>query len=961
MPIPPNLVAKIIRRRRSRRERKARHPVRRFSQLIIAMVAAVILLASLVLISLGFSVVQIARSLPAIEQLETMLDPQSGSLLQPTRFFDRTAQVEIARLDNPGVQREYLYLDPQKGATIASTLVDAIVGIEQPDFWSSPGFTLARLYDPTPSTIAEQLASTLLLWQEENPSQKAIRMHLLGAQLVARYGREQVLEWYLNSLYFGHRAFGAQEAAWLYLGKTAQTLSLSEAALLAGTVRSPALNPLDAPSSARLVQEQVLAELFVKGILTREQLLQARNDVTLFKEQPRVTPGLYDALVNVILSQLEPGFAEHRLERGGLKLITTVDVNLQLQTMCTLQTQLSRLEMRPGGFPLPAGTSCDASRYITVVPTLQQGLPSGLSGSAVILDPQTGEVLALIGDSSLDTTGQRLLSHAPGTLMTPFLAAVAFTRGVSPANLVWDIPTTLPNDLSGFSNPDGRFRGPMRLRTAIANDILVPLAQILDQFGAQNVWQLTEPFGLVNFTSLDDPAELLFEGGETSPLRLVQAYGVFANQGAMQGWDLGSGGLSPVTVLSVALTDGAALLDDDGRQVRSILSSQLAYLVNDVLTDTSVHTEDPYPMLMDSLNRPAGLKIGQTADGLNSWMVGYTPQRVMVTWLGLPAGTTEARLTAGMSAQWWLAVMKYAHQGLPTLGWNPPPGISTVNVCDPSGMLPTGDCPTVVQEVFLTGNEPLSMDSLYQEVLINRETGRLATVYTSPELIQKHVFLMVPEQARQWAEMADLPLPPEEYDLIQPQTVNPNIGFSSPAAFLYVSGKVDILGTASGEQFQEAWVEVGKGIAPQRWLRIGETLTQPVLYGSLAEWDTSGLDGLYAIRLIVLHPDQSFEATVLQVTVDNTPPVLSIPYPQPDEKVKLPENGLLTLLATASDNLGLKSVEWWLDGEKVAERTIVPYAYPVAMAAGNHFLVVKAIDIAGNVVESGPTKFLITP
>jgi membrane peptidoglycan carboxypeptidase len=961
MPIPPNLVAKIIRRRRSRREQKARHPARRLGQLMFAMVAAVILVAGLVLIGLGFSIVQIARSLPAIEQLETMLDPQSGSLLQPTRFFDRTDQVEIARLDNPGVQREYLYLDPQKGAAIASTLVDSIVGIEQPDFWSSPGFDLARLYDPTPSTIAEQLASTLLLWQEVNSSQKAIRMHLLGAQLVARYGREQVLEWYLNSLYFGHRAFGAQEAAWLYLGRAAQTLSLSEAALLAGTARSPALNPLDAPSSARLVQEQVLAELFVKGILTRDQLLQARSDVTLFKDQPHATSGLYDALVNVILSQLEPRFAENRLERGGLRLVTTVDVNLQLQTMCTLQTQLSRLEMRSVSYPLPEGTSCDASRYITVVPTLQQGLPPGLSGSAVILDPQTGEVLALIGDSSLGTTGQGLLSHAPGSLMTTFLAAVAFTRGVSPANLVWDIPSTLPNDLSRFTNPDGRFRGPMRLRTAIVNDVLVPQAQILDQFGAQNVWQLTEPFGVVNFTSLDNPAELLFVGGETSPLRLVQAYGVFANQGVIQGWDQGSGGLSPVTVLSVAQMDGAALLDENGRQVRSILSPQLAYLVNDVLTDTSAHTEDPYPMLIDSLNRPAGLKIGQTTDGLNSWMVGYTPQRVMVTWLGLPAGTTEARLTAGMSAQWWLAVMKYAHQGLPALGWSPPPGISTVDVCDPSGMLPTGDCPTIVQEIFLTGNEPLSMDPLYQEVLINRETGRLATVYTSPELIEKHVFLVVPEQARQWAEMANLPLPPEEYDLIQPQTSNPNIGFSSPAAFLYVSGKVDILGTASGAQFQEAWVEVGKGIAPQRWLRIGETLTQPVLYGLLAEWDTSGLDGLYAIRLIVLHPDQTFETAVLQVTVDNTPPVLSVPYPQPDEKITLPENGTLTLLATASDNLGLKRVEWWLDGEKVAERTIAPYAYPVAMTAGSHILVVKAVDIAGNVVESGPTKFRIAP
>lgn len=955
------LVAKIIRRRRACREQKVRHPARRFSQVMLALVAVGILAVTLIVIGLGFSIVQIARSLPALDQLETMLDPQSGTLLQPTRLFDRTSQVEITRLDNPGIQREYLYLDPQKGATINATLVDAIVGIQQPDFWSSPGFNLARLYDPAPSTIAEQLASSLLLWQEENSSQKAVRMHLLGAELVARYGRTQVLEWYLNSLYFGHRAFGVQEAAWLYLGKPAQNLNFSESALLAGIARSPALNPLDAPSSARLVQEQVLAELFVKGILNREQLLEGRSEVILFKEQAPVTTGLYDALVNLILVQLESSFAEHRLERGGLVMVTTVDIDLQVQAMCTLQTQLSRLEMQPGNYPLPAGKSCDAARYITVVPGLQQGLPEDLSGSAVILDSQTGEVLALIGDSSLDKAGQTLLSHAPGSMMTPFLAAVAFTRGVSPANLVWDIPSNLPGNLAGFSNPDGRFRGPMRLRTAIANDILVPQAQILDQFGAQDIWKLTEPFGVIDSPSLENPASLLFQGGETSPLRLAQAYSVFSNLGVMRGWDLGSGSLSPITVLNITQADGKQLLSEDERQVRSILSSQLAYLVNDVLTDANAHTEDPYPMLSESIGRPAGLKIGQTVDGLNSWMVGYTPQRVMVAWLGLPAGSTDIHLTSGMTGQWWLAAMKYAHQGLPALGWSSPPGINTVDVCDPSGMLPTEDCPNIVQEVFLTGNEPRSADTLYQEVLINRETKRLATVYTSPELIEKQVFLVVPEQARQWAEMANLPLPPEEYDLIQPQDANPNIGFSSPSAFSYVSGMVDILGTAGGEPFQEAWVEVGEGIAPQRWLRIGETLTQPVLYGSLAEWDTSGLDGLYAIRLIVLHPDQSFETAVLQVTVDNTPPELSIPYPQPGGQLKLPVNGKLTLLATASDNLGLKSVEWWLDGQEVAERTLAPYAYLVTMTPGSHSLVVKAMDIAGNVVESDPITFRIIP
>ncbi|MDP2776800.1 MAG: hypothetical protein Q8O48_04105, partial [Anaerolineales bacterium] len=200
-------------------------------------------------------------------------------------------------------------------------------------------------------------------------------------------------------------------------------------------------------------------------------------------------------------------------------------------------------------------------------------------------------------------------------------------------------------------------------------------------------------------------------------------------------------------------------------------------------------------------------------------------------------------------------------------GWTAPPGVTAMTVCDPSGMLPTRECPNLVTEVYLNGSEPIQADNMYRKFSVNRETGLLATVFTPPELIDTRVYMLVPESARDWALNAGLDVPPTSYDAIQSPPVNAVANITSPQLFADVNGMVQIIGTASGDEFSYYRVQVGKGLNPQEWIQLGGDVTTPVERGVLVEWDTKGLSGLYAVQLVVVREDQVVDTAVIQVTI----------------------------------------------------------------------------------------------
>ncbi len=958
----PHQIVQLVNRRQHRQTHRQKSASQRLKRSALGCGALFSLALVLAVVAFGVLFASLTVNLPSLATLPVLLDAHTGQLLQPTLLYDRSGLHPLYALENPGISRHYLPLDPNLPEHLSPQLVHATVALLDPSFWQNPGFAWRSLSNPEPVTLAERLVNDLLVNQEPHDLEHALRMRLLAAQLVAHYGRSQVLEWYLNSAYFGHLAYGADSAARLYLAQPASQLDFAQSAVLLAALEAPALNPLDAPTAARERQQDMLGRLFGRGVITSQEYANLKEEPVEFAPAPHQPSQPAQAFSSLVISQLIERFGRSRIERGGLQVITTLDYDLQLQVTCALRSQLNHLEGHTRPIQLPDGSACEAERFLPTQPPSDPPLPSDLMGSAIIIDPQNGQILAMLGDATLKDETPVVSSHDPGSLLTPFVAVAGFARGFGPASLVWDVPASLPDSLSGRQNPDSKFHGPQRLRLAIANDYLVPLSQLLTQIGAVNVWRFNEPLGLTRLAGSQNPSDLLFSGGEMTLPELAEAYSAFPNLGSQSGQrsepdDL----IQPGAVLAVKDLDGRQLYDGSQSETQAVLSQPLAYLVHNILSDETARWPSlGYPNALE-IGIPSGGKVGQVAGRQQVWTAGYTQQRLAITWLGLPAGTSQnVQLDPKMVAGIWHAIIQYANRDLPSTNWSLPLGVSAMAVCDPSGQLPTQDCPTVVNEVFLDGNEPTALDSLYRVFQVNRETGMLATVFTPLEMIDDRTYLVFPPEYKQWAEALGQPQPPVDYDAILPPAPLPGAQITSPTLFAYLHGKIDLLGSASGDGFVSYHIQFGQGLNPRTWQQIGPEVTQAVTNARLATWDTTGLDdGLYALRLVVVRQNQHFDTAILQVTVDNTPPLVKITYPSPDQLFSFPNQRLITLLADVQETVSLQTVDWFVDGEKIGETSQAPYSLPWVAGIGEHSLVVNATDLAGNVGESKTVKILV--
>ena len=264
-----------------------------------------------------------------------------------------------------------------------------------------------------------------------------------------------------------------------------------------------------------------------------------------------------------------------------------------------------------------------------------------------------------------------------------------------------------------------------------------------------------------------------------------------------------------------------------------------------------------------------------------------------------------------------------------------------------------------MDEIFTSGNEPTQLDTLFQAFLINRESGRLATIFTSPALIDEETFMVIPPQAEDWARDTNIPQVPDAYDLLDSEQIaSSNARITSPDMFSTIKGSVPIIGRAAGNGFESYRLQIGSGLNPKSWLQIGEEYYQPVRNGQLGVWNTNGLSGLYALQLIVSYEDQSVESATIQVTVDNEKPEVDLQYPQNDQVFSLSENEEITILVAASDDLELDAVEFYIDGDLAASLRFSPYVYPWRLKSGEHTLLVRAMDRAKNVRDAQVVIFV---
>ncbi len=642
--------------------------------------ALLVLAAGLLAIPVGIIILFLIYPLPS------NLNPYVPA--PSTRIYDRHGRL-LYEVVGPGGRR---VIEPLSSIPLA--LRQATIAAEDGSFYHNPGidpaaivrslFLDARLGRAAygGSTITQQLVRTILLTAAERDQRSLTRkLHeaSLALQLNLRYSKDQVLALYLNNVYYGNLAYGVEAASEGYFGRPVADLDLAQCALLAGIPQGPTLyNPLINPDEARGRRHEVLGLLHRDGYITAAQETQA-NAEPLGLAAPTDNI-LAPHFVFYVLGLLEQQYGRAALEKGGLQVTTSLDLNLQQQAEATVRFHVGQL----------------TKDHLVH------------DGALVSMDPTTGQILAMVGSANYSdpringAVNVAIAPRQPGSAIKPFTYAAAFSRDYTPATVVDDVPSAFPTK-EGIpfqpQNYDLQFHGPVTLRTALANSYNIPAVKVLAHVGIPAMLNMAHAAGI---TTMNDARRyglaLTLGGGEVRLLDLTDAFGSFATGGIHH---------DPVAILRVVDSAGKVWQEWRPASGRRALSPQVAYLITSILSDNSARMPafgESSPLLLD---RPAAAKTGTTSDFHDNWTVGYTPELVTGVWVG-NADNTAMRDVTGISgaAPIWHDFMESALQNLPVSGFSRPPDIVQETICPGTGLPPTAACPDHFAEVFIAGTQP---------------------------------------------------------------------------------------------------------------------------------------------------------------------------------------------------------------------------------------------------------------
>ncbi|MYD10650.1 MAG: penicillin-binding protein [Chloroflexi bacterium] len=969
-------VAHIIRRRHNRKRRARREARRSALWLTIVFVLPLSLALTPPLALVGLSVWLYAQ---AVSHMPT---PQETVFLARdqglTRFFDRSGQHVIHQLDDPlGTQRRWLRL-----ADLPPYVADAALLAEDAKFEDmQAGYSLPQtalqvwryiigLPLETEGGLAAELTRETML-----PLTRASGLdeRLLEIALVAEVRRtlspEAMLEWRLNSSDYGHDAFGLDAAAQVYFGKSAEGLSLAEATVLAMTAAQPDINPLDDARRSRERGADLLFSMRDAGLIDKREFDDASAAEIALRAPPDVSAEIAPDFARyakrqaaAILDRLGLDGAR-LLAQGGLRVTTTLDMDLQRSAVCLFQGHLNRLRgesaagLRAGGKPCAAGVQSALSGKALESP------PD--SGALALIDASGGEVLSLVGEAATPR-------YQPAVVLRPFVYMDAFLRReFTPASILYDIPRVYPGRAADLiyapASSDGRYRGPLLLRDAMAAGLLPPVAQAASVTGMPGALRMAQALG---FTSLDasrDDLELLERGGAVSVLDAAHAYTVLAASGVMRGIEsaasvAGQRPLDPVAVLRIEDAAGRALWAFEGlppglRQT-AIIEPSLAFLVNDILADADARRATlQQPDLELQLGRPAAVLDGLSQDKRDNWTVGYTPDLVLAARSGRndEVGMSLDDYQRLGAAPVWNALMRAAHEqlGLPPRGWTAPADIEEYLVCELSGRLPltTDHCPTR-RELAPAGSE-LRPDNRWQTVEINRATGQLSTVHTPAELRERVAYFTPPEDVLDWWVDNGKLLPPSSYSDDQDKAAGKDALLTSPSDYAYAGASVDVVGAINRAGAQSWLLEYGADVNPDRWFHIAEGRSVDAGGAVAATWDTILLSGIHTLRLTVDFADGSRLTDSKLLTFDNTPPAVRLGAGGVAESGEIALGESVSLVAEVNDNLAIERVEFYRGDELLLVDRDWPYGLEVgADRAGEARFRALVFDQVGNRAES---------
>lgn len=971
-------IAHLIRRRRSRKQRlrAERQRQTRWSLLLLVTLGAVLLVPTTLVTGVTMLLYfQAASTLPTPAQT-LYLDPAIGA----TVLLDREERVALYEVEDPlGASREWVALDE-----LPPVLLDATLLMEDPGYFERPAShplqTLDRLWryilgQPVtrdPSLNGRLVRATLLPLARESGLDDTLLEIALVSELRRQSTPEQVLAWYLNTAYYGNDAYGIEAAARVYLGQRAAELSLDEIALLAAIPPAPQFNPFDDDVAARGRQADLLRQLLNAGHITPEAFESAAARRTPLSgellRQPTYAPdfALYARQqAEDILDAL--GLDGPRLvSRGGLRITTTLDLELYAQADCVLRAHLNALKGLNERPETVTGGVCTAADRLTSPINPDRTAPPD-EGALFLLDVASGEIRAMVGPAART-------AYQPGPTLKPFVYFQGFLSAeYTPASMVLDIPQNFPGPAEGLiyspDNPDGRYRGPINLRDAMASGLLPPAVQVADTQSMGRVLVSAHRLGVNSLTDGVYDLSLLERGGKVSLLDMSYAYSVFAAQGLRRGVDVvprgrGFRARDPVAILRIEDAEGNTLwaYDEERRALSqtNVFVPSLGYLVNDILSDHATRravldlnaADDPL-----RVTRPAAVVQGTTSDQRDAWTLGYTPQIV----LGVHLGRADRR---GMSltptgrdatAPVWQALLSYAHEryDYPPEEWPRPDDVAEYVVCERSGLTPgASGCPTR-NEVFLRDVPPLTADTYWETVTINSQTGQRATANTPSNLREQRVYFIPPASAQDWWVSNGQPLPPTQSDVLSRPELLQTVQILEPADLSYVGGTVEVYGTLEADGLASYALSYGLGVDPDQWFAIGGEQTTFTPGQPLATWNTSGLDAVVTLRLTAIFEDGSVDYDFKNVSVDNAPPTISLEALDLGGVVRWPQVTEIPIRAEVADNLALDRVVFYHNGVRLGEDDAWPYGFEHAIqGVGVETFRAVAYDQVGNQAEA---------
>lgn len=525
------------------------------------------------------------------------------------------------------------------------------------------------------STITQQLAKNALLTQDQTIKRK-IQEAFLALQIEQQYTKTEILEMYLNHIYFGQGAYGVQSAAQVYFGKNVEDLTLAECAMLAGIPKSPNYySPLNNLKAATLRQATVLEQMIKYGYIDNATAAKARNEKLAFvsKSAQATVSNVAPYFVDYVLQQLIDKYGADAVYKEGLKIYTTLDTHMQEAAEAAMR-QLPTTRTDSNGIQQP-------------------------QGALVAIDPHTGHIKAMVGGRGTDQFNRAVMAERqPGSAFKPFVYLAAIESGMTASTIVDDSPISFDN--WSPLNYDNKFRGKVTLRTALENSLNVPTVKLAKQLGVDKPLYYAQQMGISTLVldgSTNDRNLAMALGGLTrgvTPLELASAYGVLANQGVRA---------QPVAILKVVDRNGK-VLEEYTPHEKAVINERSAYLLTDILKGVILRGTGTAA----AIGRPAAGKTGTTNDYKDAWFVGYTPDLVASVWMGNDTEGYLNGITGGATpASIWHTFMSKALSNVPSRDFPRPSGIVSATVSTEDGLLVNDPSnKDVKNEIFIDGTQP---------------------------------------------------------------------------------------------------------------------------------------------------------------------------------------------------------------------------------------------------------------